>query len=119
MIYKPTYESLDASKLLLEIKASGSVSVKLSKSRARLALEGVELLSIMLGKDIENSSIRKVMLSTLRYIIGYIRIRMFHKNLLQIFKFYYAYQPEFILENSEGDFCIINFLREEKHSLMN
>lgn len=111
MNYKPTYDLLDATKLVLELRETGSVSVKLNKNRARFTLKLIELFNVMFGNNIANLTIKKLIISMLRYIFLFVRMKIFHKNLSEILKFLFACEPKFELVEKGNEFHTIKFLK--------
>jgi hypothetical protein len=96
------------------MKSSGSVSVKLSNKRAKLALQLTEIMNKITGSDGKDYSFSESVMFLISYLGLLIRIIIFHRKLFQLFVYYFYYHPNCGVENIGDGFSTIKFTPEER-----
>lgn len=104
-----TYKTLNSTRLSSEMKSSGSVSVKLSKKRTKLALQLTEIMNKITGHDGKDYSFFQSIIFLIGYLGLLIRIVIFHRKLFQLFIYYFYFHPSYVVESEDDEFSIIKF----------
>ncbi len=104
-----TYRTLNSTRLSSEMKSSGSVSVKLSKKRTKLALQLIEIMNQITGSDGKDYSFFESVIFLINYLGLLIRIMIIHRKLFQLFVYYFYYHPNYVVVNMDNEFSTVKF----------